>query len=121
MILGIGVDLCRIARMKDAITSEYFVKRIFAPEEIEYARSQKDPAVHFAGSYAAKEAFGKALGLGVMKMGLRSSWIRRTDHGPVIFCDEGLSEKLEERGVHNLWISLSHEGEYAVAFVVLES
>ena len=51
----------------------------------------------------------------------RSSWIRRTDHGPVIFCDEGLSEELEERGVHNLWISLSHEGEYAVAFVVLES
>ena len=43
LILGIGVDLCRIARMKDAITSEYFVKRIFAPEEIEYARSQKDP------------------------------------------------------------------------------
>ena len=51
MILGIGVDLCRIARMKDAITSEYFVKRIFAPEEIEYARSQKNPAVHFANSY----------------------------------------------------------------------
>ena len=61
MILGIGVDLCRIARMKDAITSEYFVKRIFALEEIEYARSQKDPAIHFAGSYAAKEAFEKVI------------------------------------------------------------
>ena len=42
LILGIGVDLCRIARMKDAITSEYFVKRIFAPEEIEYASSRSE-------------------------------------------------------------------------------
>jgi holo-[acyl-carrier protein] synthase len=121
VIAGIGADICRISRMKRAIASPRFVRRIFCDEEIEYARSGGIPEQHFASAFAAKEALAKASGLGLGRLGLSSSWVRRTPEGPVIMLTEELQKKFEERGVNRSWLSLAHEGDYAIAFVVLES
>jgi holo-[acyl-carrier protein] synthase len=107
--------------MKRAILCERFVTRLFSAEEIEYARSRGLPERHFASAFAAKEALAKAMGVGLAGMGLSSSWVRRTDTGPVIMLTDALHKKFEERRVRKSWLSLTHEGDYAMAFVVLES
>jgi holo-[acyl-carrier protein] synthase len=107
--------------MKRAIECERFVVRVFSGEEIEYAMSKKTPERHFASAFAAKEALAKAIGLGLAGIGFSSSWVRRTDSGPVIMMTDALREKFEERSVRRSWLSLAHEGDYAMAFVVLES
>ncbi|MDR3254915.1 MAG: holo-ACP synthase [Synergistaceae bacterium] len=121
MILGVGTDLCRISRMERAIANDHFVEKIFSPEEIEYARSKGSPAEHFAAAFAAKEAIAKASGLGLFGIGLSNSMVRRTDSGPLIVCCGSLLEKFDELGIKKYWLSLTHEGDYALAFVVLES
>ena len=121
MIIGIGTDLCSISRIRKAIENEHFIKKIFSDEEVEYSSSKGDPAKHYASAFAAKEALAKASGLGMMRMGLRSSHVRRTDNGPVIICSDELQRELNRRGVSNIWLSLSHDGDFALAFVILES
>lgn len=121
MIMGIGTDLCRISRIKKAIQKGGFVEKIFSQEEIAYAAAQGDPAKHFASAFAAKEALAKASGWGIFGTGLRSSWVIRTKTGPVIAYDDRLARKFKESGIERCWLSLSHEGDFALAFVVLES
>ncbi|MDR0649291.1 MAG: holo-ACP synthase [Synergistaceae bacterium] len=121
MILGIGTDICSVSRMKRACASEHFVRSVFSPEETEYARSKGNPAQHFASAFAAKEALAKASGLGIFGIGLSCVTVRRTESGPVIICSDTLQEKLEARGVKKCWLSLAHDGGFALAFVVMES
>lgn len=120
MIFGIGTDLCRISRIRRAIGRAHFIEHVFATEEIRYANSAGDPARHFASAYAVKEALAKATGWGVFGLGLRSAWVRRTDTGPVIECDEALGARFMGMGIERIWVSISHEGDFAMAFVVLE-
>jgi holo-[acyl-carrier protein] synthase len=120
MILGVGADLCRISRIRRAIENERFVEKVFSREETEYALLKGNPAEHFASAFAAKEAIAKASGLGLFGIGLANSEVRRTDSGPVIICKGSLLEKFEQRGVRRYWLSLTHEGDYALV-VVLES
>jgi holo-[acyl-carrier protein] synthase len=107
--------------MERAAGNDYFVRRIFSGEEIDYARSQGEPTRHFASAFAAKEALAKASGLGMFGLGLSESWVRRTGTGPVMILSDPLREKLKKRGADRCWLSLAHEGDYALAFVVLES
>ena len=105
MIAGIGTDLCVISRIKRASESEYFVRRVFSEEEIDYARSHKEPSLHFASAFAAKEAFAKASGLGIFGVGLAGAWVRRTEAGPVMMLNGDLRVRL---GEFKCWLSLSH-------------
>ncbi len=107
--------------MKNATKNAHFVEKVFSPEEIAYANAQGDPARHFASAFAAKEALAKAGGWGVFGVGLRSSWVKRTQSGPVIVFDDNLARKFEEKDIAQCWLSLTHEGDFALAFVVLES
>ena len=62
-IVGLGVDICEIARMERAISRHpTFRDRVFTPEEIAYCDSKARPAESFAGRFAAREAVIKALG-----------------------------------------------------------
>ena len=121
MISGIGTDICKISRMKRAVANDYFVRRVFADEEISYAMSRGEPARHFASAFAAKEALAKASGLGMFAMGLTGVWVRRTDRGPVMMMNDETKSKLSGTGADKCWLSLTHEGDYAMAFVVLEA
>lgn len=120
MILGIGTDLCAIARMERAAERDGFVERVFTEEEIAYARSRGRAAEHFASAFAAKEAMAKATGLGIFRMGTRQCSVVRTDDGPKLRAHGELARRLDEMGVKRTWLSLSHDCGMAVAFVVLE-
>ena len=120
MIIGVGTDLCLISRMRKVIVSPRFIEKNFLPAEIEYAQRHGDPALHFASAFAAKEAFAKAGGWGLSKIGLQNCWVERTDRGPHLRWNDSLNEKIGELAGVRCHLSLSHEGDFALAFVVLE-
>ena len=70
-ILGHGIDLVSIPRIRDILErqGEHFRARVFTPVERAYCERMQDPAPHFAARFAAKEAFAKALGLGLAGAG----------------------------------------------------
>lgn len=120
-IRGIGVDLCDVRRMQAALQREGFAGRFFTSEEMAYASSQVLPARHFASAFAAKEALAKAGGWGIGLMGLKSCGVERTKQGPRFIFSEKIAARLVEEGISAVHLSISHEGDMAVAFVVLES
>ena len=120
MILGIGVDLCDIGRMKKAVAREGFAVRVFSKVEIEYAEGRGDPAAHYAAAFAAKEALAKAGGWGLGAMGLDSCEVVRTERGPRFDFSEAFKKRLEDEGIKKVFLSISHEAGMAVAMVVLE-
>src|SRR5512145_575958 len=69
MILGAGVDIVEIARLRHAIerSKDRFIQRVFTPAEQQFCNRHADPAQHFAARFAAKEALFKALGTGWAK------------------------------------------------------
>ena len=70
-VLGIGVDLTQMPRMRRVVArwDERFLQRVFTEQEIAYCRRRRDPIPHFAARFAAKEATLKALGTG-LRMGV---------------------------------------------------
>lgn len=124
MIAGIGVDLVHVPRIRQAIErwQERFLERVFTADEIAYARRRRDPAEHLAARFAAKEAALKALGTG-LSMGVR--WreveVRRVRGQPPRLALSGRTAALGvARGVRVLHVSLTHDGEYALAQVLAE-
>lgn len=123
-IVGIGTDLARVARFRKFLEpGNKVLERVFSPSELEYALRMKDPAPHLAARFAAKEAFLKALGTG-LRDGL--AWqqvvVVRDDLGcPSLQLSGRSQEMLAERGVRATHLSYSHDGDYAVATVILES
>ncbi|MDR1048451.1 MAG: 4'-phosphopantetheinyl transferase superfamily protein [Synergistaceae bacterium] len=124
MILGLGVDLCSISRMERATRSAYFVRRLFRPSEIAYAEGKgKGRAASYASAFAAREAFvkAKAGGVSLYKLALSSRiCLERTEEGPRLFVPPEVDAAFE-RGEKRAWVSLSHDGDFAVAVVVIES
>lgn len=124
MIAGIGVDMVEIARVEQGLAAhgENFARRILAEGEWAGFRAAAVPAAFLAKRFAAKEAFGKALGTGVRAPAtLRAMWVEHDELGrPAFGFDAALAQWLETRGVVRHHLSLSDEREAAVAFVVLE-
>jgi len=117
MILGVGVDLVEVGRMR-ALYARYgrrLLERIYLPEEIAYLVTLEDPAPALAARFAAKEAFVKAYP--------GKAWITEVgvarDPRPRLVFRGRLAEEVARRGIRP-WVSLSHERGHAVAVVVLE-
>ena len=124
MIYGIGVDLVSISRVESVIQrwGNRFVGRVFTPAETELCYQRAFPASAFALRFAAKEAFSKALGLG-MRKGLKWRDIETFNYpnGKPSLRLHGKSHEIcRETGITNIHLSLSDEGEYGVAMVVME-
>ena len=123
-IVGIGTDLARIERFRKFVQSgNRVLERLFSESERGYAMQMKDPSPHLAARFAAKEAFVKALGTG-LREGL--SWqqiivVRDSLGCPSLQLSGRAAEMLQQRGVESTHLSYSHDGDYAVATVVLES
>ncbi len=119
MILGIGNDIIEIERIRLIIDryANRFLTRIFTLREQEYCLNHKEPARHFAGRFAAKEAVSKALGTGISS-GLTWSDIEilNDEKGkPVLFMSSNLNVLLDHT---QLLVSISHCRDYATAFAV---
>lgn len=124
MVYGIGVDIVRISRMERVLKrwEDRFVQRVFTADEAALCRSRAYPASAFALRFAAKEAFSKALGLG-MRKGVRWRDIE-VFHFPGGRPGVRLSGRTldicQENNIHHSHVSLSDDGDYGVAMVVLE-
>jgi len=123
-IAGVGTDLARIERFRRFVQEgkSGIVDRIFTADERRYALAMKDPSPHLAARFAAKEAFLKALGLG-LREGI--SWqdmsVERDDLGkPSMRLKGRAAEIFQARGLLALHLSYSHDGDYALATVILE-
>ena len=125
MIKGIGIDVVdvkRIERLSEKL-DERFVKRIFTDEEIKYCNGRKaNKFQHFAGRFASKEAFLKAIGVGLFKgYKLKDIEIRNEKSGqPYIVRNEKIDEVLNKLNATNIYITITHIKEVSVATVIIE-
>ncbi len=124
MIIGIGVDIVEIERIRDlrARQGERFHEKIFTPAEVEYCLARKQADQHFAARFAAKEAVMKALGTGWAK-GVtfkNIEVVRAGDASPRLLLHGPTAEIAAQKGVQRFHLSLTHSDLYAVAQVVLE-
>lgn len=124
MICGIGVDLVEISRIARVLSKfgDSFLNRVFTERERVYSGDKGGRAAHFAGRFAAKEAFVKALGLGLRK-GIRWKEIEvvaEPSGRPGIELWGEAKRVYEETGLKSAFLSLAHEEDYAVAVVVIE-
>jgi holo-[acyl-carrier protein] synthase len=124
MILGIGVDLVEVRRIREAIerSGERFLRRIFTEEEIAYCSDKARKYEHFAARYAAKEAALKALGAGIdRESALRSVGVSHAEDGrPLLRFSGAVQQTAGRLNVTKVHVSISHSDDYAVAQVVLE-
>lgn len=124
MIYGTGVDIVAVARFENFIAegNDALFTRVFSPAELEYCRGKKRSAQHFAGRFAAKEAFFKATGHGLRQgMTWQDVEVVTNDLGKPDLRLSGKAEALFlELGLFAAHLSLSHDGMYAIAMVVLE-
>lgn len=124
MIRGIGVDIVKVDRIEKAVErwGHRFLGRIFTPAEIEGCQKRARSAQCLALRFAAKEAFAKALGLG-MRQGLRWRDIEVVHDNfgkPDLLLHNQALRLFEALEASKTWLSLSDEFESAVAVVVLE-
>ena len=124
MILGLGMDISEVARVKASLDrfGDSFLKRILHPDEISYCRAYQQPAQYVAVRFAAKEAISKAFGTGIgAQLGWHDMEIRRKESGePFVMLHGGGQKLFVVRGAKHLHISLSHTENYAAAVAVLE-
>jgi holo-[acyl-carrier protein] synthase len=124
MIFGVGIDLVLIGRIETIMEKweDKFLCRIFSAEEIRYCKERARPAVHFAAYFAVKEAFLKAIGLG-MGAGVRCRDIETTHDGkgkPLLKLSGEAKCFLEVMEIRTVQVSISHTDSHATAIVILE-
>lgn len=128
MIFGIGTDILRIERIAQTIgrRGERFAEKILGPQELEkYHRRKAKVASRglqfLATRFAAKEAFSKAIGLGMrMPMTWRSMQVLNAPSGkPIVVTSGALTDFMQQHGL-SAHVTITDEVEYAVAFVIVE-
>ena len=122
MIAGLGTDIAEVRRFEKWVREPEMLERFFNEKEMSLAKSEAAKCQHYAARFAAKEAFSKALGTGFTGFGLKDVYITKDSEGKPLLNIEGaaLSLMKERLGECRAFVSLSHEKEYAIAFVILE-
>jgi len=122
MITGIGIDVVHVNRMERWWKNPGLMERYFHPEELTAALAKGSGAVlSLAARFAAKEAFGKALGTGLAGITLKDIMVKNRHNGqPEILVSGTARSALERSGATRIHLSLTHERDNAVAMVVLE-
>jgi len=121
---GVGIDLCSISRMERTLqTNEGFLKRYYTQEERAYIEGRGKMGAHSAAAmYAAKEAFLKAVGLGIGRgVRLDEIGVSHDANGAPLYALLGAAEeKLHALGAEKAFLSLSHEADVAAAVCVID-
>ncbi|MEA5097715.1 MAG: holo-ACP synthase [Burkholderiaceae bacterium] len=128
MIYGIGTDIIQISRVEAALAryGERFAERILGPDEmLRYQRRKakvEARGVRFlATRFAAKEAFSKAIGLGMhMPMTWRALQTLNAPSGKPLAVASGALQDFMTQHRLSAQVSITDEAEYAVAFVIVE-
>ena len=121
MVLGVGVDIIKVERFFSWVENYSLAQRFFVKDEIEYIYSKgKNAPLSFASHFAAKEAYGKALGRGLKGMALRDISVLECGGKPHLVLSGNARIFFESCGASFAHLSLSHERDNAIALVVLE-
>lgn len=118
MIVGLGIDLVKIERIRIVLDKygDRFLKKVFEDREI----FRKD-AQEISGKFAVKESFVKALGTGFSESVYFKDIVVLNNHAgkPYVVLSDKIIKKLSLENL-KIHVSISHDGEYAVAVTVLE-
>ncbi len=118
-ILGIGIDLIEIDRVASVLERRpRFSERCFTSAEAAYCRSRVHPAQHFAARFAAKEAVGKALGIGMTRW-QEAEVVRGRGGAPTVILSGRCLARAGDLGVDEVLVSLTHSRGTAAAVAVL--
>lgn len=131
MILGIGLDIVQVDLFRDILAdrTSSFKQHHFTEREIVYCESQAghDPVLHYAGRYAAKEAYIKARGAHfkqtptTLNINYREiEVVTEPSSGPALQIHGVLAARLRDAGGAKIFVSITHEASVAAAMVVLE-
>ncbi len=121
MIIGIGIDIIEIQRIKKAVErNENFINKLFTKREIEYFQSRNNCPNVIAGNFAAKEAVSKAIGTGFREFGLKDIEVLRDNLGkPIVNISDNVYRVIGRRDII-IYISISHSIDNAIAYAVME-
>lgn len=125
MIVGIGTDLVEVDRIARLVVrwGDRFTRRVYSPGEIAYCSSKRNPAIHYAARFAAKESFLKSIGIG-MGQGVRLTDIEVVRSGggkPKLHLHGRAPEFLDKRGGVRVHLTLTHTAGAAAALVIVET
>ena len=121
-IIGLGLDATDIERVAETIQKygDRFLHRIFTAGEVEYCMRRRDPSIHFAGRFAAKEAAMKALGTGHSQGVLwRDVEVVRRGGPPQLALHGGASRRFAAIGGRKSLLTITHSDTLALAEVIL--
>ncbi len=111
--------------MLRAVRSRRFVERVFCPEEVAYAEAkgnERARAASYASAFAAREAFAKASGVSLAAVSLGGGFCLVREGGvPRIELSAEIEASFLPGLSKRVWVSLTHDGDYAAAVVVIES
>ena len=125
-ILGIGVDLVQNKRIGDLINNKSFIQRTFGKREVNLAKKSSNKINYYAKRFAAKEAFAKSLGTGFRNdLNFKDIEILNDKIGKPYFSK---SKKINQLIIKkfkikkfDLFLSISDEKDYSVAFTILQT
>ena len=125
MINSIGVDIVQISGMRRLIMQSdgVFVRHTFTEEEMRQSETSEDPAEYFSARLASKEAVFKAIAHYTSEKTFDPRIIEtltENDGSPLVTINEELGKLMDEAGIAKLHVSLSHDGDYVIAFVIAE-
>lgn len=126
MSKGIGIDIVDISRIGSIVSryGRHFLEKVFTSDEIKYCSEHVHPEVHYAGRWAVKEAFFKALPSCIQQYSMWKSIqvlsAKPSGKPEITILSEVLKEKMQEAGITQALLSISHEKSYCVAVVVME-
>ncbi len=122
MIIGTGVDIVDIERFSISLEKQGFIERLFTEMEIKQAKNftKIRRYEYFAGRFALKESFFKALGTGVRVHSLQDVEILNDSLGKPMFSLKNLLASIYPETIYNIHATIAHERKYAVGFVIIE-
>lgn len=125
MIVGTGIDIAEVDRIKAAIerNGERFLRRIFTPGEIAYVERKANKYERYAARFAAKEAGMKAIGTGWRRGVTFQDFevVNLSSGRPTLTLRGRAAEVAAGLGVTHISLSITHSAQNGMAFVVLES
>ena len=124
-VLGIGVDIIKNKRISLLINKNNFIRRTFSKKEIYFSKKKKDKINYFAKRFAAKESFSKSLGTGIGKnLNFKNIEILNDKSGKPYYKKNKILDNLIYKKFkikkYNLFLSISDEKDYSVAFTILQ-
>ncbi len=120
-MIGLGTDIIEIERVRKAVMKKFFREKVFTQNEQNYCQSRgKNSAASYAARFAAKEAFFKALGTGIVTRLTDVEVVNDARGAPKIFLHGQAAALAQAAGVEKIFVSLSHSRDFASAVCLVE-